>query len=44
MGTTHNDTNMSADAAALLHAVLDTVGEGIITIDSDSTKQLGRID
>lgn len=37
MGTTHNITNKSADAAALLHAVLDTVGEGIITIDSDST-------
>ena len=36
MGTTLNDTNKSADAGALLHAVLDTVGEGIITIDSDS--------
>lgn len=37
MRTTQNDTNMTGDAAAMFHAVLDTVGEGIITIDSAST-------
>ncbi len=37
MGMMPNDTNTSNDAAALFHAALDTVGEGIITIDSTST-------
>ncbi|MGB0909103.1 MAG: PAS domain S-box protein [Nitrospirales bacterium] len=37
MGIESRSTQSSADAAALFHAVLDTVGEGIITIDSTST-------
>ena len=32
-----NDPNMTLDTAAIFHAVLNTVGEGIITIDSCST-------
>ena len=37
MGMMYNRTPKSADAEAAFHAVLDTVGEGIITIDSAST-------
>ena len=43
METTHRDTHKPADAAAVLfHAVLDTVGEGIITIDSDQYDRRGE--
>ena len=37
MKSMQNDPNITLDAAAMFHAVLDTVGEGIITIDSAST-------
>ena len=36
MGTTQKDTRKLTDTSAMFHAVLDTVGEGIITIDSAS--------
>ena len=37
MKSMQNDPNITLDTAAMFHAVLDTVGEGIITIDSAST-------
>ena len=37
MRPTQNDPNITLDAAAMFHAALDTVGEGIITINSAST-------